>query len=86
MTVYAPVSVKQQVAVGRPDIDSFFAAVKRDKRQRGFFAAFSFTGSARKEAERLWLEEKVMLQLVTVKQLIDRDFRKELEYVRMLGG
>ncbi len=26
------------------------------------------------------------INLVTVKQLIDRDYRKELEYVRMLGG
>lgn len=31
-------------------------------------------------------QEKVMIQLVTVKQLIDRDFRQELEYVRMIGG
>jgi len=35
---------------------------------------------------RSCLEEKVMIQLVSVKQLIDRDFRKELEYVRMIGG
>jgi len=27
-----------------------------------------------------------MIQLVSVKQLIDRDFRQELEYVRMIGG
>jgi hypothetical protein len=32
------------------------------------------------------MEEHVMIQCVTVKQLIDRDFRKELEYVRMTGG
>jgi DNA modification methylase len=83
---YIPIQVKQKETVGRPDIDSFFAAVKRDKRKRGFFAAFSFADTARKEAERLWMEEHVMIQCVTVKQLIDRDFRKELEYVRMTGG
>jgi len=32
------------------------------------------------------LDEQINIQLVTVKQLIDRDFRKELEYIRMLGG
>jgi len=36
--------------------------------------------------ERLWLDEKVSIQLVTVKQVIDRDFRRELEYIRMIGG
>ena len=51
-----------------------------------FFAAFSFADTARKECERLWMQEQVMIQCVTVKQLIDRDFRKELEYVRMTGG
>ena len=29
---------------------------------------------------------KVNIETVAVKQLIDRDFRKELEYIRMLGG
>jgi len=29
---------------------------------------------------------EISIQLVTVKQLINRDFRKELEYIRMLGG
>ncbi len=42
--------------------------------------------TARKECERWWLEEQISIQLVTVKQLINRDFRKELEYIRMLGG
>lgn len=36
--------------------------------------------------ERLWLDEKVSIQLVTVKQLVDHDFRRELEYIRMIGG
>jgi len=83
---YIPIQVKQKDKVGRPDIDEFFAAIKRDKRNRGFFAAFGYADTARKECDRLWLEEQVSIQLVTVKQLIDRDFRKELEYIRMLGG
>ena len=65
--------VGQQVA--RPEIDEFYAAIRRDKRNRGFFAAFSFADTARKECERLWLEEQVNIQLVTVQQLIVRDFR-----------
>ena len=83
---YIPIQVKQKDKVGRPDIDEFYAAIKRDKRNRGFFAAFGYADTARKECERLWLEEQISIQLVTVKQLIDRDFRKELEYIRMLGG
>jgi site-specific DNA-methyltransferase (adenine-specific) len=82
---YIPVQVKQKDKAGRPEIDEFFAAVKRDKRHRGFFVAFSFSGDAKRECDRLWLEEKVSIQLVTVKQLIEKDFRKELEYVRMVG-
>ncbi len=83
---YIPIQVKQKDKVGRPDIDEFYAAIKRDKRNRGFFAAFGYADTARKECERWWLEEQISIQLVTVKQLIDRDFRKELEYIRMLGG
>jgi len=83
---YIPIQVKQKDKVGRPDIDEFYAAIRRDKRKRGFFAAFGYADTARKECERLWLDEQINIQLVTVKQLIDRDFRKELEYIRMLGG
>ena len=46
-----PIQVKQQRA-GRPEIDKFATAMRRDKRVRGYFIAFGFTAGSLKEIQR----------------------------------
>ncbi len=52
LDVWYPIQVKQQEHVGRPDIDKFETAMRRDKRNRGYFVAFSFSAGAIREIKR----------------------------------
>lgn len=51
-----PVQVKQQTKetgkVGRPDIDNFETAMKRQRRDKGFFIGFDFSRNALQEISR----------------------------------
>lgn len=47
-----PIQVKQVDRVGRPDIDSFQTAIRRDRRLRGYFVGFGFSRDAMKEIIR----------------------------------
>jgi DNA modification methylase len=67
---YYPIQVKQMDKVGRPDIDSFQTAIRRDKRSKGYFVAFDFTDGAIKEIKRLQKDGDVDIVPVTVDQLL----------------
>ncbi len=43
---YYPIQVKQKDKAGRPDIDAFETAMRRDKRKRGYFISFDFSEDA----------------------------------------
>ncbi|MCI0448213.1 MAG: restriction endonuclease [Chlorobi bacterium] len=70
---YYPVQVKQMDKVGRPDIDNFYAAMKRDGRDKGYFIAFGFSGEAEKEVKRLYKTGDADINLVTVKKLLEME-------------
>ncbi|MFQ5814150.1 MAG: DNA methyltransferase [Anaerolineae bacterium] len=74
---YYPIQVKQKDRVGRPDIDSFETAMRRDRRVRGYFIGFSFSTDAIREIRRVAREEGLDIRPITVKQL--------LEYERVVG-
>ena len=74
---YYPIQVKQKDKVGRPDIDSFETAMRRDRRLRGYFVGFGFSEDAIREIRRVAREESLDIRPVTVKQL--------LEYERVVG-
>ena len=67
---YYPVQVKQMDKVGRPDIDNFYAAIKRDGRDKGYFVSFDYSRDAEAEVKRLWKEGDVDINLITVKSLL----------------
>src|SRR3990167_6337689 len=48
-----PIQVKQMDDVGRPVVDAFQTAMRRDKRPRGYMVAFAFRAGPRKETRRL---------------------------------
>ncbi len=74
---YYPVQVKQMDKVGRPDIDNFYAAIKRDGRNKGYFVSFAFSKDAETEVKRLWKEGDVDINLITVASLLKAEqFKK----------
>ena len=71
--IYYPIQVKQKDKVGRPDIDNFETAIRRDKRNRGYFIAFGFTEDAIKEIKRLDKEEDIEIRPIAVKELLKHE-------------
>lgn len=75
---YYPIQVKQKDKVGRPDIDAFETAMRRDKRRKGYFISFDFSEDAMKEIRRLDKEGDLEIIPVTVKELLDKSgFERE---------
>lgn len=71
--IYYPIQVKQKEKAGRPDIDSFETAIKRDGRRKGYFIAFDFTQDAIKEIQRLDKEGEIEIIPITVKYLLRKE-------------
>ncbi|MBC8204765.1 hypothetical protein ISS30_02300 [bacterium] len=67
-----PVQVKQHKA-GRPDIDNFETAMRRDHRTLGFFVALEYTKDAVREIERANNEEGLKIIHFTVQQILDEE-------------
>ncbi|MFA5404744.1 MAG: DNA methyltransferase [Ignavibacteria bacterium] len=74
---YYPVQVKQMDKVGRPDIDNFYAAIKRDGRTKGYFVSFAFSKDAETEVKRLWKEGEIDINLITVSSLLKAEAYKK---------
>jgi len=69
---YIPIQVKRTDQVGRPDIDNFETAMKRDKRTKGIFVGFSFSRDAEKEVRRIQRDEGLEIECITVDEIIER--------------
>jgi len=68
---YYPIQVKQVDKAGRPDIDNFETAVRRDGRSKGYFVAFDFSSDALAEIKRLDKEGDIEIIPITVKRLLE---------------
>lgn len=71
--IYYPIQVKQKDKAGRPDMDSFETAMRRDGRKRGYFISFDFTDDAIKEIKRLDKEGEIEIIPITVKELLKKE-------------
>lgn len=71
LDIYYPIQVKQVDKAGRPDIDNFETAIRRDKRLKGYFVAFDFSADAIKEIKRVEKEGEIEIIPVTVKRLLE---------------
>jgi len=76
---YIPIQVKRTDQVGRPDIENFEVAMKRDKRNKGIFIGFSFSRDVDKEIRRVEREEGLEIELITVAQIIETQLDKRLK-------
>jgi site-specific DNA-methyltransferase (adenine-specific) len=78
MDVWYPIQVKQKDKVGRPDIDSFEAALQREKRTTGFFVAFDYSSDAMTEIGAFFKRTGIMIRALTVKDIMDEQIARKL--------
>ena len=76
---YIPIQVKRIDQVGRPDIENFEVAIKRDKRDRGIFVGFDFSRDAEKEIRRIEREEGLEIEAITVNDILRRELNSRLK-------
>lgn len=75
---YMPIQVKRTTQVGRPDIENFEVAMKRDKRNQGIFIGFDFSRDALHEIRRAEREEGLVIEPKTVTQILEDQLDKSL--------
>jgi hypothetical protein len=75
---YIPIQVKRTDQVGRPDIENFEVAMKRDKRDKGIFVGFDFSRDALKEIRRAEREESLEIEPITVREIVERKLDQRL--------
>jgi len=68
-----PIQVKQQERAGRPDIDNFETAMRRDKRLKGYFIAFGFSRDSIAEIKRANQHDGLDIVPITVKELLEHE-------------
>jgi hypothetical protein len=75
---FYPMQVKQKDKVGRPDIDSFETAMRRSKREKGFFVAFDYTEDALREIDRFFKDDHAVIVALTVLEILDEHIARKL--------
>jgi DNA modification methylase len=65
-----PIQVKQKERVGRPDLDAFETAIRREKKHKGFLVAFSFSRGAIEGAAVARKERGIEIVLVKVEDVV----------------
>jgi DNA modification methylase len=78
MDVWYPIQVKQKDKVGRPDIDSFEAAMLREKRTKGFFVSFEFSSDAMREIDAFFRREHCIIVPLTVQEILEESIARKL--------
>ncbi|MCK4333473.1 restriction endonuclease [candidate division WOR-3 bacterium] len=71
-----PVQIKQSEHVGRPVVQKFESAIRREKRTKGIIVAFSFSKTAYEEVARIKLDEGIEIELRTVQELLQDYYRR----------
>ena len=78
MDHWYPIQVKQMDRTGRPDIDSFEAAMIRAERTKGFFVSFDYTGDALTEIQRFFRQTGKVIVPLTVKEILEEQIAHQL--------
>ena len=78
MDAWYPIQVKQKDKAGRPDIDSFEAAMIRSERMKGFFISFDYTSDALTEIQRFFKQTGRIIVPLTVREILDEEISMKL--------
>lgn len=68
-----PVQVKQKDKVGRPEVDQFETAMRRQGRDKGFFVAFGYSSDAMKEIDRVMRSGELEIIAITVEEILSEE-------------
>ncbi len=71
--VWFPVQVKQKDKVGRPEVDQFETAMRRQGREKGFFVAFGYSSDALKEIDRVLRSGELEIIPITVEEILSEE-------------
>ena len=78
MDTWYPIQVKQKDKAGRPDIDSFEAAMIRAERMKGFFISFDYTSDALTEIQRFFKQTGRVIVALTVREILEDEIAMRL--------
>jgi hypothetical protein len=78
MDDWYPIQVKQKDQAGRPDIDSFEAAMTRADRKKGFFVSFDYSSDALKEVDGFFRKSGRIIIALTVKEILEEQLARKL--------
>jgi len=78
MDLWYPIQVKQKDRAGRPDIDSFEAAMMREDRTKGFFVSFEFSSDALREVDAFFRREHRVIIPLTVREILEETIASKL--------
>ena len=78
MDIWYPIQVKQKDKAGRPDIDSFEAAMIRAERMKGFFISFDYTSDALTEIQRFFKQTGRVIVALTVREILEDEIAMKL--------
>jgi site-specific DNA-methyltransferase (adenine-specific) len=78
MDQWYPIQVKQKDKAGRPDIDSFEAAMARENRTKGFFVSFDFTSDALMEISSFFRKSGRVIVPLTVRDILEDQIAQKL--------
>ncbi|MGH3056370.1 MAG: DNA methyltransferase, partial [Gaiellaceae bacterium] len=78
MDHWYPIQVKQTDKVGRPDVDSFEAAMMRNDRTKGFFVGFDFSSDAMREIGAFFKKSGKVIVPLTVREILDEEIAQKL--------
>lgn len=73
-----PIQVKQKDKVGRPDIDAFETAMRRSKRDKGFFVSFDYSDDALREIDRFFKADHAVIIPLTVQEILEEQIARKL--------
>jgi len=73
LDTWYPIQVKQMDKAGRPDIDKFETAMRRDKRTKGYFVAFGFSDGAIREIKRANKSDGLDILPITVDEILSHE-------------
>jgi DNA modification methylase len=68
-----PIQIKQQEHVGRPEIQKFESAIRRERKDIGYFFAFSFSRLAYDETARCRQQDNINIELVDVMEMMAKE-------------
>jgi hypothetical protein len=72
------IEVKLKDKLGRLDIDAFETAMRRSKREKGFFVAFDYSNDAMRELDRYFKADHAVIIPLTVKEVLDEQIARKL--------